>query len=463
VICSESREQLEEQLERWRHALERRGMKISRSKTEYMCMNERGGGGRMRLQGEEMARVEDFKYLGSTVQSNGECGQEVKKRVQAGWNGWRKVSGVLCDRRVSARMKGKVYKTVVRPAMMYGLETVALKRKQEAEMEVAEMKMLRFALGVTRLDKIRNELIRGTAKVRCFGDKVRESRLQWFGHVQRRESEYIGRRMMRMELPGKRARGRPKRRLMDVVREDMMAVGVREEDAGDRLSWKRMTRCGCTSCGFLRLLRKIGLLRQFYTAVIESVQIFNPALVDPAPDTIVHKAKVFGALQWQVERRVAEAGQKTEVPAGCPAGMLFVPQEQRAEVLQWGHSSRIACYPGVNRALFLPSSLVTANLLIAHVFRLHGIPSDMVSDRGPQFVSGVWKAFCKTMGPSVSLSSGYHPQTDQANRDLEMGLSPASLILVLPPPLGGICPQYSRQLCYRLLSGGTLGLFPPLD
>ncbi|XP_061621461.1 uncharacterized protein LOC133474126 [Phyllopteryx taeniolatus] len=244
VICSESREQLEEQLERWRHALERRGMKISRSKTEYMCMNERGGGGRMRLQGEEMAKVEDFKYLGSTVQSNGECGQEVKKRVQAGWNGWRKVSGVLCDRRVSARMKGKVYKTVVRPAMMYGLETVALKRKQEAELEVAEMKMLRFALGVTRLDKIRNELIRGTAKVRCFGDKVRESRLQWFGHVQRRESEYIGRRMMRMELPGKRARGRPKRRLMDVVREDMMAVGVREEDAGDRLSWKRMTRCG---------------------------------------------------------------------------------------------------------------------------------------------------------------------------------------------------------------------------
>ncbi|XP_061605912.1 uncharacterized protein LOC133466337 isoform X1 [Phyllopteryx taeniolatus] len=138
----------------------------------------------------------------------------------------------------------EVWKTVVRPAMMYGLETVALKRQQEAELEVAEMKMLRFALGVTRLEKIRNELIRGTAKVRCFGDKIRESRLRWFGHVQRRNSEYIGRRMMRMELPGKRARGRPKRRLMDGVREDIRAVGIREEDAGDRLTWKRMTRCG---------------------------------------------------------------------------------------------------------------------------------------------------------------------------------------------------------------------------
>ncbi|KAK3549996.1 hypothetical protein QTP86_016957 [Hemibagrus guttatus] len=118
VICSESREQVEENLEMWRFALERRGMKVSHSKTEYMCVNEREGSGTVRLQGEEVKKVQEFKYLGSTVQSNGECGKEVKKRVQAGWNGWRKVSGVLCDRKISARIKGKVYRTVVRPAML---------------------------------------------------------------------------------------------------------------------------------------------------------------------------------------------------------------------------------------------------------------------------------------------------------------------------------------------------------
>ncbi|KAK3553406.1 hypothetical protein QTP70_003579 [Hemibagrus guttatus] len=47
--------------------------------------------------------------------------------------------------------------------------------------------MLRFSLGVTRLDRIRNEYIRGTAHVGRLGDKVREARLRWFGHVQRRE------------------------------------------------------------------------------------------------------------------------------------------------------------------------------------------------------------------------------------------------------------------------------------
>ena len=65
MICS--REQVEEKLERWRYALERRGMKVSCSKTEYMCMNERNLNGTVRLQGTEVKKVEDFKYLGSTV------------------------------------------------------------------------------------------------------------------------------------------------------------------------------------------------------------------------------------------------------------------------------------------------------------------------------------------------------------------------------------------------------------
>ncbi|KAK3533965.1 hypothetical protein QTP70_034999 [Hemibagrus guttatus] len=81
VICSESREQVEENLERWRFALERRGMKVSCSKTEYMCVNEREGSGTVRLQGEEVKKVQEFKYLGSTVQSNGECGKEANKVV----------------------------------------------------------------------------------------------------------------------------------------------------------------------------------------------------------------------------------------------------------------------------------------------------------------------------------------------------------------------------------------------
>ncbi|KAK3539832.1 hypothetical protein QTP70_013351 [Hemibagrus guttatus] len=95
VICSESREQVEENLERWRFALERRGMKVSRSKTEYMCVNEREGSGTVRLQGEEVKKVQEFKYLGSTVQSNGECGKESFERLVLAY--LKNITGPLLD------------------------------------------------------------------------------------------------------------------------------------------------------------------------------------------------------------------------------------------------------------------------------------------------------------------------------------------------------------------------------
>ena len=174
--------------------------------------------------------VKEFKYLGSTVQESGGCKRKIKKRVQAGWNRWRRVSGVICDRRLSATVKGKAYSSVVKQAMMYGLETMAVTKKHVQEMEVAEMKMLRFAMGVTRKDKIRNEHIGSTVKVERLGMKMREGRLRWYGHVMRRDQEYVGRKMMEMELPEKRRRGRPKRRFLDVVKEDMGEVGAKETD-----------------------------------------------------------------------------------------------------------------------------------------------------------------------------------------------------------------------------------------
>ena len=128
--------------------------------------------------------------------------------------------------------------------MVYGLKTVAVTKKQVEEIEVAEMKMLRFAMGVTRKDKIRNEYIRSTVKVERLGMKMREGRLRWYGHVMRRDQEYIGRKMMEMELPGKKKRGRPKKRFVDVLKEDMGEVSAKETDVEDRTVWRMMIRCG---------------------------------------------------------------------------------------------------------------------------------------------------------------------------------------------------------------------------
>ena len=110
-------------------------------------------------------------------------------------------------------------------------------------MKVAEMKMLRFVMGETRKDKIRNEHIRSAVRVERLGMKLREGRLRWYEHVMRRDQEYVGRKMMEMELPGKRRRGRPKR-FLNVVKEDMGEVGAKKTNVKDRKVWRIMIRCG---------------------------------------------------------------------------------------------------------------------------------------------------------------------------------------------------------------------------
>ena len=87
-----------------------------------------------------------------------------------------------------------------------------MKKAQEKKLDVVETRMLRWMSGVSRLDRIRNERIRGTTKVGEISKNVQESRLKWYRHVLRREDEYMGKRVMVMGVPGKRRRGRPNQR-----------------------------------------------------------------------------------------------------------------------------------------------------------------------------------------------------------------------------------------------------------
>ena len=104
--------------------------------------------------------------------------------------------------------------------------------------------MVRWALAVTRKNKIRNEYVRGTAKIAKLGDKLRNARLSWYGHVKRKEEGYVRKRIMEMVVPGRKKRRRPKRRWMDLARENMERVGAKEGDEVDWEKWKILSRCG---------------------------------------------------------------------------------------------------------------------------------------------------------------------------------------------------------------------------
>ena len=231
------------------------------------------------------------------------------------------------------------------------------------------------------------------------------------------------------------------------------------------------------------------------------------------PDTILPSSRLVATLTWEIEERVRAAAQDQPGPSACPPNRLLVPPNLRSEVLQWAHSTKLTCHPGIQRtkdvvqrrfwwtsldedvrgfvkacptcnqhkpahhapagllhplpvphrpwshisldfvtglppssgnttiltvvdrfskmAHFvplpkLPSAKETAKLLLLHVIRLHGIPVDVVSDRGSQFTSVFWREFCSLLGATVSLSSGYHPQsngqTERKNQEMETAL-----------------------------------------
>ncbi len=72
---------------------------------------------------------------------NGDLVAAMKNRIQSGWKNWKRVSDVLCDRRISLRVNGK-YTTVVRSALMsYSAETWAVDKAQETKLGATEIRM----------------------------------------------------------------------------------------------------------------------------------------------------------------------------------------------------------------------------------------------------------------------------------------------------------------------------------
>ncbi len=222
-------------------------------------------------------------------------------------------------------------------------------------------------------------------------------------------------------------------------------------------------------------------------------RIFDLSECPSSPEPILPQKVVISVVSWEIESKVRTASEGVKPPPGCPPSRLFVPESLRSDVIRWGHSSKLACHPGVSRSTFLikqrfwwpsmardirlfvlacsvcaisktsnrpsagllqpllvpsrpwshisldfvtglppsqgntvvltvvdrfskathfiplpklPSARETAVAVIDHVFRIHGLPTNVVvSDRGPQFIS----KFCNLLGATVSLSSGYKP------------------------------------------------------
>jgi len=240
ALFAETRKDLEEDVIRWKTRLAEFGMKLNIKKTEYMESGEQTPG--TINVGEPLEKTTCFRYLGSRFSSEGSVQADAVARTNAAWMKWREFTGVFCDRRMPRHLKSKLYRTVVRPTALYGSECWPATKKDESRLAVMETRMLRWTQGVTMMDRIPNDIIRTNMGVAPIVEKMREKRLGWYGHVQRRPEDHLVRKALEMEVPGRRPRGRPKLRWLDKISADLTSLGLSREDTLDRQTWKSKIR-----------------------------------------------------------------------------------------------------------------------------------------------------------------------------------------------------------------------------
>ncbi|XP_075213751.1 uncharacterized protein LOC142319959 [Lycorma delicatula] len=109
------------------------------------------------------------------------------------------------------KLKGRMYTTVVRPALTYGAKCWTGYELFDRDLTTAEMKMYRMSLGVTKLDRIRSERIRESLQIKeSVAEKISRERNDWFERVDSQHPSSVTKKIMALDIPPVKKRGRPK-------------------------------------------------------------------------------------------------------------------------------------------------------------------------------------------------------------------------------------------------------------
>ena len=110
----------------------------------------------VRIDNSSFDRVEDFKYLGTTLTNQNSIVEEIKSRLKSGNACYRSVQNLLSSRLLSKNLKIKIYRTVILPVVLYGCKTSSLTLREERKLRVFENRVLRRIFGPRR-DEVTGE------------------------------------------------------------------------------------------------------------------------------------------------------------------------------------------------------------------------------------------------------------------------------------------------------------------
>ena len=221
VVVADSERKLYQLVTESGRVCERRNLRVNVGKSKVMRCTRNEDDARLNamLNGEALEEVDQFKYLGSVIAANGGVEAYVRHRVNEGCKVLGALKGVMKNRGLGMNVKKVLYRKVVVPTVIYGSESWGMKVTKRQKLNVFEMKCLRSMTGVSRLDKVRNEIVRVRTGVRReLAARVDMNVLRWFGHEERIDNERLLKKVMNAKVDGRSATGRPKFGWMDGVK-----------------------------------------------------------------------------------------------------------------------------------------------------------------------------------------------------------------------------------------------------
>ena len=190
------------------------------------------------LSGCNLEVMDRFCYLGDTLDACGGAESSTITRVRSGWKKFKELLPLLTTKATSLNIRGEIYATCVRSVMLYGSETWPVKVEDSQRLHRNEMSMIRWMCGVSLKDRFSCEELRARLGIKSILEVMRQRRLRWFGHVERRDIDSWLQKVRNLEIGGKRRPGRPCKTWEQVVSEDLRVKGIRRELAQNRPEWR---------------------------------------------------------------------------------------------------------------------------------------------------------------------------------------------------------------------------------
>uniref|UniRef100_A0A914WUD7 Reverse transcriptase domain-containing protein n=1 Tax=Plectus sambesii TaxID=2011161 RepID=A0A914WUD7_9BILA len=154
------------------------GLKINIKRTKLFA-NCCSGHTPIKICGEAIERVDEFVYLGQLISFPRDLMREIRRRIQAGWNAFRKYRQFFTTQKIAMKHKRRLFNMYIVPSILYGVETWALTKAAETRLATTQRQMERRMIGARLIDHISNEPLRGITKIRDLVQTARQRKWRW--------------------------------------------------------------------------------------------------------------------------------------------------------------------------------------------------------------------------------------------------------------------------------------------